>query len=279
MKKLIRYAYITISLLAAVSCEPRLTETPPMLVVEGWIENDAAPVVFITSSVSVSYDDMNLTDLMGHIALNAQVTVTHNGETFRLTPTLKKEYLLKICYTTSQLKGEVGGTYQLQVDWNGMQAQAVTTIPQPGTIDYTTVERHPSIDTLYLLKAHIIPSPQTRYYRFFSMALGKDSTYNTSYLGTFDSHLSKDSIMAVNRGFSNPITLNDYYYTLGDSVHYKLAAMEPAAYEFWRKYDESVMFSHVALLPYSNNLKGNIHGALGYWFGYGTKEYELRIEN
>jgi len=37
------------------------------------------------------------------------------------------------------------------------------------------------------------------------------------------------------------------------------------------------MFSHVALLPYSNNLQGNITGALGYWFGYGTTTYASAI--
>lgn len=274
-----RYAYILMMLIAAVSCQPQLPESPEMLVIEGWIENDAAPVVFVTSSVSATLDEKNISDLLGHVALNATVTVTHNGQKYRLTPTLSDEYLLKMCYTTNQLKGEIGGTYQLQVDWKGMHAEAVTSILPPGSIDSTTVEPHPGIDTLYILKAHIVPVPEVRYYKFFSMASGKDSTYNASHIGTFDSQLKNDQMMAVNRGSTNPIIENEYYYTQGDSVHFKLASIDINAYNFWSKFEENNMFSHVALIPYSSNLQGNIQGGLGYWFGYGTSTYAVRIEN
>ena len=73
--------------------------------------------------------------------------------------------------------------------------------------------------------------------------------------------------------------MNEYYYSMGDSVNFKLASLESNAYEFWYKFDENNMFSHVALMPYYNNLVGNISGGLGYWFGYGIKKYQLRIEN
>lgn len=272
-----RYAYILIMLIATVCCQPQLPESPEMLVVEGWIENDAAPVVFVTSSVSATLDEKNISDLLGHVALNAQVTVTHNGQEYRLTPNLSDEHLLKICYTTNRLKGETGGIYQLKVDWKGMHAEAETTILPPGSIDSTTVERHPSIDTLYILKAHIVPVPEVRYYRFFSMASGKDSTYCASYIGTFDRRLYNDDMIAVNRGRTNPIIDNEFFYTLGDTVHFKLASMDINAYNYWRNFEENVMFSHVALLPYSTNLQGNIRGGLGYWFGYGTRTYETVI--
>lgn len=273
-----KYAYIFLMLIAAVSCQPQLPESPEMLVVEGWIENDAAPVVLVTSSVSATLDEKNISDLLGHVALNATVTVTHNGQKYRLTPTLSDEYLLKMCYTTNQLKGETGGTYQLQIDWKGMHAEAVTTILPSGNIDSTAVERHPTIDTLYILKAHIVAAPEVRYYKFFSMASGKDSTYNASNIGTFDSQLQNDEMMAVNRGRTNPIEENEFYYTLGDSVNFKLASIDVNAYNFWSKFDENVMFSHIALIPYSSNLQGNIQGGLGYWFGYGTSTYSVKIE-
>lgn len=274
-----RYAYTLIALLAVISCAPQLPDSPEMLVIEGWIENDAAPVVFVTSSVSTSFDEKNMSDLLEHLALTAQVTVTHNGKKYNLMPTISMEYLLGYCYTTTQLKGEIGGTYHLDVSWRGMHAEAVTSILPPGHIDSMRVEHHPTIDSLYLLKAHIVPAPDVRYYRFFSMASGKDLTYTPSYVGTFDIELNKDEMIAVNRGHNNPIIKNDYYYAMGDCVKFKLASMENDAYEFWSKYEENLMFSHIALIPYSNNLKANIVGGLGYWFGYGVTKYELKIEN
>ena len=129
-------------LLMAASCTPELADSPEMIVVEGWIESGSAPVVFITSSVSVNYDRKKMNDLISHVALNANVTVTHNDQTYTLLPSLKDEYLLKLCYTTDDLKGEPGGIYQLHVDWKGRYAEAVTTIPQPGSIE-TQLRRYP----------------------------------------------------------------------------------------------------------------------------------------
>ena len=247
------FRYILAILLLTVSCTPELADSPEMIVVEGWIESGSAPTVFITSSVSVNYDRKKMNDLISHVALNANVTVTHNDQTYTLLPSLKDEYLLKLCYTTDALKGEPGGT-----------------------IDSIAVERHSSADTLYLVKAHVVPHPDVRYYRFFSMDIERDETYLASYMGTYDSRLNND-MAVVNRGNSDPIILPDYFYHLGDSVSFKLASMDSIAYRFWSKHDENVMFSHVALLPYSSNMTGNIEGGLGYWFGYGVSTYGLRI--
>ena len=263
-------------LLAA--CTAELPESPETLVVEGWIENGAAPMVFVTSSVSTSFEEQGLTDLVEHVATTANVTITHDGVRYPLVGSISQDYFLSFYYTSNTLKGEVGGTYKLEVDWKGMHAEAETTILAPGTVNSIVVERHPMIDTSYIVKAHINPAPGVQYYRFFSMAVGKDATYGVSYNGSCDSRLYADEFFAVNRGRSNPIEYSDYYYTYGDSVRFKLASMEADAYDFWTRYDENVMFSHAALLPYSSNLKGNINGGLGYWFGYGVTTYAIKVK-
>lgn len=263
--------------LLLAACAPELPESPETLVVEGWIENGAAPVVFVTSSVSTSFEEKGLSDLIEHVATTANVTITHNGVRYPLVATISDDYFLSFYYTSNTLKGVVGGTYQLEVDWKGMHAEAVTTINTPATVDSIVVERHPMIDTSYVVKAHIKPAPDVQYYRFFSMAVGKDSTFAVSYNGIFDSKLRADELFAVNRGRTNPIVYSDYYYTYGDSVRFKLASMDAAGYDFWTRYDENMMFSHAALIPYSSNMKGNIDGGLGYWFGYGVNTYTAVI--
>lgn len=269
-----RIICILASVLTLASCTPQLDESPEMLVVEGWIENDAAPVVFVTSSVSTSFDQKDVTDLISHIALNATVSITYDSVKYPLTPTVRDEYLLKICYTTNALKGTIGGQYTLNVDWNGKHAQAVTSILQPGSVDSITIEQ--MNDTAYIVKARVQPVPQVRYYRFFSKAVDKDPTFAPSYIGLFDSRLN-DDLIAVNRGGHSPIEQNDYFYALGDSVVFKLASMDDTAYDFWSKFEENVMFSHTALLPYATNLKSNIDGGLGYFFGYGITTYTTKI--
>ena len=263
--------------LLLAACTPELPESPDTLVIEGWIENGAAPMVFVTSSVSTSFQEQGLADLIDHVATTANVIITHDGVRYPLIGSISDDHFLSFYYTSNTLKGVVGGTYKLEVDWKGMHAEAETTILAPGTVDSVAVERHPMIDTSYIVKAHINPAPDVRYYRFFSMAVGKDSTYAISYNGIFDSKLHADDMFAVNRGRINPIEYSDFYYGYGDSVRFKLASMDAEAYDFWTRYDENVMFSHTALLPYSSNLKGNIDGGLGYWFGYGVAAYTVVI--
>lgn len=268
-------------LLLSVSCTYEPEPSHDMLVVEGWIENESAPVVFVTSSVTSTFDRQEIQDLISHVALNATVSITCQGQTYRLHPTVSNEYLLGLYYTDNTLKGQTGGTYQIDVEWKGMHASGITTIPQPGVLDTIAVERHPDIDTLYIIKAHINPSSgQREYYRFFSKVIGQDSSYTASLGGLYDSRMIRDNEMLyVNRGYGNPLKKNKTYYHIGDSVEFKLAAMDSVSYEFWNKYNENLMFGTVAIVPYSNNIKGNLKGALGYWAGYGITTYKLRIKD
>lgn len=273
-----RYACILLTLMALASCEPQLPGSPQTLVVEGWIENDAAPMVFVTSSVNTTFKEMDITDLVSHVAFDADVSITYNGTDYPLTPTIRNDYLLKVCYTSSALKGVVGGTYKLNVDWKGMHANATTTIQPPGSVDSIAVEKHYQVDSLYMLKVRPVPAPQVRYYQFFCMVVDKESAYVPANIGVYDSQLNTTGLFTIKRGTDNPISQNDYFFTLGDSVRFKIASLEPQAYDFWSKFDEKRMFNQTSLIPYTTNLKGNLTGALGYFFGYGITEYQLRIE-
>ena len=257
----------------------RLHEYPDQLVVEGWIENGEAPMVFVTSTVAATEKSQNASDLIEHLALNAKVTVTYKGREYRLLPAFTRDYLLGLCYTTDKLKGVVGGEYKLDVEWKGMTASGTTFISSPGSIDSIMVKVSDDDDTLYVIKAHIQPGGN-RYYRFFTKVIGEDSTYTASFLGLYDRDLiNEDDLHFVNRGNSNPFLKQQLYYRNNDSVSIKLAAIDASAYEFWRKFNENVAFGSLALIPYANNVVGNLDGALGYWFGYGTTKYELKIEN
>jgi hypothetical protein len=275
-----RYIAILSALLLICSCmTDRLKEYPDQLVVEGWIENGESPVVFVTSTVAATEKSQNAADLIGHLAWNAQVTVTYNEQTYKLLPTFTQDYLLGLYYTNNALKGVVGGEYRLDVSWNGMTASGTTSIKTPGSIDSISVKVSEDDDTLYVLKAHIKPD-ENRYYRFFTKVIGQDSTYNASFLGLYDRELIKeDELVFVNRGDSNPFRSQQLYHRYNDSVSFKLAAIDASAYEFWSKFGENSAFGSLALIPYSYNVVGNLDGALGYWFGYGVTKYELKIEN
>ena len=273
------YLYLFSVLLIITSCI-RQSPSQDQLVIEGWIENGESPIVFVTTSVTNTFSEQTLNDFISHIAFNAKVTVTHQGITYNLTPHITDKYLLGMYYTNTSLKGETGGTYLLQVDWNDMHATGITTIPEPGMLDSIYVEPSADSDTLYSIKVHVVPTPgKNRYYKFFSKETGRDSTYIASLGSLYDSELVRmDEMIYINRGISNPLVEPDPYYHIGDTVYIKMASIGADSYEYWSKYNEAQLFSSVVILPYSNKLKGNLEGALGYWSGYGITRYKVNIE-
>jgi len=274
-----RHFYILYILLILTGCI-RHTPTQDQLVVEGWIENGESPIVFVTTSVTNTFSEQTLTDLISHIAFNAKVIVTYNGITYNLQPHITDKYLLGMYYTNPSLKGETGGTYQLDVRWNDMHATGTATIPEPGMLDSIAVEQTADSDTLYSIKVHVVPTPgKNTYYKFFSKETGRDSTYFASSGSLYDSELiSQNEMLYINHGISNPLAEPDLFYHIGDTVHIKMASIAYESYEYWSKYNEAQLFSGVAILPYSNKLKGNLEGALGYWSGYGITHYKVKIE-
>lgn len=274
-----RLLYI-LPLFLAVACTHDNTTglTDDILAIEGWIESDANPVVFVTSAVMAKQQEQEVSGLAEHILLNTSVSVTAAGRTYNLYPKLTEDYALGLYYTTDQITGKVGETYELDVKWRGIEAHASTTILPPGELDSIAVEKSSDVDTLYVIKVHVTPTPDRRYYRFFSKDIGRDSIFAPSYMGIYDSGLVRpDEMTYVDRGVQKPFTKPQYYYRYGDSAVIKLASIDAAAYDFWSKFEESQTFSGIALLPYNSNMTGNIDGALGYWFGYGITAYSVPI--
>ena len=113
-------------LLAAVAC--RKQETPaPVLVVEGWIENGAAPVVMLSESIPVvDNQEISPSDMLERIAKWAKVTVSDGTRTEVLTGMTDPDYFPPYVFTSGRMKGEVGKTYTLTVEYKDYKATATT---------------------------------------------------------------------------------------------------------------------------------------------------------
>ena len=55
----------------------------------------------------------------------------------------------------------------------------------------------------------------------------------------------------------------------------KIAHIDETAYNFWRDHETTLMIGRNPLFPVTNNIRSNVRGGLGYWFGYGSTEYCL----
>lgn len=269
-------------LFAAFSCtkEEEVKSFDPPLVVEGWIESGECPIVQITSGIEATPKYRRVSDL-GNVALRyAEVSIEHDGETFRLSSRISDEYTLMNYYTTGELKGEVGGVYRLTVKWNGKTATSTTTIPEPHQID--RLSANPSImsgNNFTLVASISDDGSEPRYYKFFTRVKGDTLGYKSSLFGTFSNENRTGAFdITIHNGVNYIKHKQTVFFERGDTVSVKLATMEEGLFSFWRKYDQNCLCASLPVVSFYDNVKGNVDGALGYWAGYGITEREICIE-
>lgn len=277
-----RLLIIPFAALALFSCTKHTEALPfdPPLIVEGWIESGRAPVVIVTSAIEATEEKRPVDTLANSILRYAKVSIEHNGQAYRLSSRLSDEYSMKNYYTTGELRGEVGGTYRLNVEWNGKKATAVTSIPEPSSIQSLETVSAGKGDSLFVIKARLRnEKDKVRYYKFFTRIVNCEAGYSPSFMGTFSNVDRPDPIdYTVERGI-RLIEANEFlYFHKTDTVSVKLAAMEEILYRFWSEVDQNAMCTVFPAVTFNSNIPSNIEGGSGYWAGYGITEKTICVE-
>lgn len=253
--------------------------TKPRLVVEGWIDDGGFPVVMLTTTVNISKEYQDIDSLQNHLLRWAKVTVSNGEETIVLTGAPDREMFPPYTYSSAYMRGEAGKTYTMTAQYEDFYAEASTTIPASVPVDSFVIERSAVSDTLYTVKAYFTDNSDTHdYYMFFTRVNGHTEYYLMSHFGVVDDAQTKNPVgVDIYPG----TTLFDEEYVqqfhYGDTVYVKFAHIDETSYNFWRDHETAVMIGRNPLFPVINNLRSNIQGGLGYWFGYGAKEYRLFI--
>lgn len=252
---------------------------PPQIVVEGWIENGASPVVMLTTNVSVSNDRQSIDSLGQHIIRWAKVSVSDGDEEVILTGKVDKNHFPPYIYTSYKIKGEIGKKYELKVEYSGRTVTASTTVPPPVSLEY--VEPVHKSDSLYYLRAGFRDDPGRKdYYKFFIKVRGRDTYYKSSFLGLIDDAvLAEGDVTDVNvmGGYGLPQENTGLYFCEGDTVDVRISTMDHASYCFWSDFDEITSLSTNPFFPSTGKVRSNIKGGLGYWAGYGSTYHTVPI--
>lgn len=274
MKSLFAFL-LTICLFASCSEDPIISQEP-QLVVEGWIDSDNYPMVFVTTSLAIGRSDNLSSDLTDHLLKWAKVTVSDGTTEVVLTGKYMKNFYPPYGFTTTDLKGKCGNTYHLTVDYPPYHAEATTTIPPRPLIDSVTVAPLSPNDTLYGVKLHISENatPQGGGYKLFAMRKNKDSYPLSCYMGTFQaSILNLPTQLPVYNVHKMDYKEFSPYFGPTDTLSIKAAVVDNDALQFWNAFESDVSLSKSPFLAPNENIKGNVTGALGYWFGYGCNSY------
>lgn len=279
--KPIRYILALICLLCLGSCEETgMSISEPQIVIEGWIENGSAPVVILTSSVAVTEEIKDVNELRDYIITWGKVTISDGTQSVVLTGSRNNNYFPPYIYTTSKIKGEVGKTYDITVEYGNRTATASTTIPEPAQLEYLKANLSEEDSESVYLTAGLKDDPEKKnYYKTFIKIQNKDTYYQPSFMGLFDDVVLSEGIdeIPVNNCVSNLFEKRNSNFNVADTVMVRLCTMDEASFQYWSDYDTISSLSTNPFFPATTKIRSNIRGGLGYWAGYGATYYTVAI--
>ncbi len=275
-RHLLKTCLCALCVLLAGCYEGTETSSQTRLVVEGWIDAGEYPVVKLTKTIHFSENEaIELDSLSQYVERWAKVSISDGERTEIMVGRYDSHYFPPFIYTSYEMRGEAGKEYSLKVETpDGVVAEATTTIPQPSSVDSFRVEPTET-DTLFQLYAY---TGCRRRCKFFAKVENEDTEYLSSVLGLLDTGMIvADGKVSVRRGRSNMVKGNSQFFKAGETVRVKFSTLDDASYDYWRSFEDMIGLSRVPLMAVSTNLKSNVKGALGYWCGYGSAFYKVRI--
>lgn len=239
------------------------------LVVEGWIEDEGYPVVLLTETVPVTSVSQSADDLEDRLLRWAVVRISDGTYTVTLTGRYDRGYFPPYIYTTSRMKGRAGRTYTLSVEVDERQATATTTIPARPQVSDWRIEALPDCDTLFTVKALINdPADDKNYYQLFARTGKEARQFLPSLMGSIDDDVMDGATwVSIYRGQKLGSGRYTPYFRPGDTLAVKVAQVDAEAFRFWDDYSQLLTEGNNILLAPQQNVRGNICGGLGCWYG------------
>ncbi len=301
---------ILMSFLFYTSCEtefiPENINSEPELVVEGYIElgEDALPPYVILTRSRPFFNTIDSTQLNEIFVRGAEVTISNNGETVRLTefclndlPLLVRKQVAdqlgldpdslstNICAyidIQTQIIPKEGQSYSLSVKAGTNSVSAVTTIPAYIPLDTLWWKEAPGkpSDTLLQLMTRINdPAGIKNFYRYFCSINGGE--FNTPFNSVNDDALIDGKkfefrLIRPNERGQDFDQSTFGLFKIGDSVAIKWSAIDETHFNFWN----TLEFNKGNQGPFSTytTINSNIKGGLGNWGGYNSKIYRLKVK-
>ena len=271
MKKML-CVILSIVVLLTSCYEVDLNQNTPQLVVEGYIDDGGFPVVMITTSLAITNETQRLDSLASHLLRWATVSVSDGENEVLLTGKIDESYFPPYIYTTSRMRGQQGKTYKLKVKYGEYKAEATTTIPLCAQID-TVIVTQTEVDSLCQITLGFNDNPESKdYYKVFVKKGMRSKQWISSFLGVVnDDVLNGYAEIAVNQGQFLPDTVAfTPFFCYDDTVAVKFARIDEEAYRFWNDYENYISLSRNPMFPLTQNLRSNIKGGMGCWYGCGA---------
>lgn len=264
-------------LLLISSCDGYEPETEePKAVIEGTFDSGGYPVVLFSSSVSPGVDG----SIKDNVINWGKVTISDGNEEVILSGRVDDGYLPPFKYYTRGMTGVPGRKYRITAKYNNLYAESECVMPFPTEIDRIQLTATDN-DTLLAATLFFTSPADTPAYYYLTMSDTQTRTpARPCMMGTICA--DKPGIeysMAVMRPKSK---IEDKKYIphleKGGIYNICLNRVTKEVYDFWRAYDNMVMFSSSPFLSADQSLPSNITGGYGVWSPQGTSSMTVTAE-
>ncbi|MDR2954915.1 MAG: DUF4249 domain-containing protein [Prevotella sp.] len=274
---------LLIALLPACSDDADIDEVAyePRVVVEGYIENGKYPIVLLTVSASITGPTDTLS-LLSHVIKSAKVSVSDGTNTEVLLLQTNNNKIPPYEYIGLEMKGEVGKTYELKVEYQNKVISSTTYIPQPIELDDIWFVRNSPTDTLGYI--HVtFNNTSKEYYQIATQLLQSEKLYTPCLFGNINSksyprdeqvsmQINKGPILYPKKDFSTDFSINS-------TVRLRFSTQSEVSYKFWSTYQNEILNTQNPIFPANTSLASNINGGIGIWCGLGSYEYNVVLKD
>ena len=272
-----RFALYIISLFTLMGCirEQEVDDSfRYSLVVDGRIEQGRSAIVML--SQSIPYESTYDEDTYRKMAIwGAKVTLIQGDNREVLTSRSNSDYPTEFIYTGYSIRGEVGESYTIEIEYSGRSWRSECTILP--AIELQNIRVIAEGEDMYSIRATL---PATPYHCSIDCSLNGSQYYAPTLLGTYAPSDSEREIV-INRP-SDKLIREGYnaLYSGEDRVILRVNTLSDFGYSYWRKWEDNFINSVNPIFPSTSNLPTNISdNGLGIWAGYGTTYYPLGALN
>lgn len=276
-----KHYILLLALTLLYSCEQEVTN-PDKLVVEGWITANQHPVVLVHKSYSMTdpshQDDIEQNTQFDSVILRqmlplTRVAINDGNQEIVLTGRIDQRYMPPIVFTTTDIIGEKGKSYQLTVDYKDLHAEGSSELLTPISFDSITAKLNVEEKQVYL-KMHLSHLPTEECY-FMVMYRSMGAVQYTLAPFTVKSAAQVDAngemVIAINQRVNGLVNIQPFSISQSQYV-FRLARIGKAEYDYFTALSDLMMTQGIFFVPIFGNPPSNVTGALGYWSAMATKD-------
>lgn len=282
MKILYRKFYAVILLIINMifmGCSQELELSKQTPVIEGWIDSEGYPVILFSESLVPDKSGGTISD---KVIRWGKVSVSDGYNEIILTGGPNKNYIPPYIYTTYRMKGEVGKKYKIVADYEDFHIESECLMPEPTPIKAVELSHVENNDNVRSAKLVFVSPQKCPAYYYITVTSLNDgyrrplpammSTYKASEPGK---EISIPLFRPKNKLSSESYLAN---FIVGEVIEIKLCSISEDVYEFWKDYDNAVLFGGSQFVNSAQSLKGNINGGFGIWSAQGVSSRTIEIK-